>query len=153
MQNKKRNIALFIVIILAFSSIYFLFGFNPSQDEYKELSIEDVLDYTSNRNTIEDLSVTSELKSDHILNLLPELDGKFPEAKQICLDTLDRYLALPEKERLNFRLGRRAGLYEKLDDIYDAMKFQKVEQVINRITSETSSSIDDAIRQLMESFV
>jgi hypothetical protein len=105
------------------------------------------------RNTIEDLSVTSELKSDHILNLLPELDGKFPEAKQICLDTLDRYLALPEKERLNFRLGRRAGLYEKLDDIYDAMKFQKVEQVINRITSETSSSIDDAIRQLMESFV
>jgi len=103
--------------------------------------------------TIEELNVTSELKSDHILNLLPELEGKFPEAKQVCLDIIHRYLTLPEKERLNFRLGRRAGLYEKLDDIYDATKFQKVDEVINRITAETSSNVDDAIRQLMESFV
>jgi len=102
---------------------------------------------------IEELEVTSELKSDHILNLLPELEGKFPEAKQVCLDTIHRYLALPENERLNFRLGRRAGFYEKLDDVYDASKFQKVDQIINRITSETSNSVDDAIRQLMESFV
>ena len=103
--------------------------------------------------TIEELEVTSELKSDHILNLLPELEGKFPEAKQVCLDTIHRYLALPENERLNFRLGRRAGFYERLDDVYDASKFQKVDQIINRITSETPNSVDDAIRQLMESFV
>ena len=31
--------------------------------------------------------------SDHILNLLEELDGKFPEAKETMLATIDRYLA------------------------------------------------------------
>ncbi|MBM3148451.1 MAG: radical SAM protein, partial [Chloroflexi bacterium] len=104
-------------------------------------------------NLIEKLEVTSELKSDHVLNLLPELEGKFPEAKQDCLAAINRYLALPKKERLNFRLGRRAGFYEKLDDLYDAARYQKVDQIINRITKETSGAVDDAIRQLMESFV
>lgn len=102
---------------------------------------------------IEKLEVTSELKSDHILNLLPELEGKFPQAKQDCLAAINRYLTLPEKERLNFRLGRRAGFYEKLDDLYDAHRYQKVDQIVNRIAKETSGTVDDAIRQLMEAFV
>lgn len=102
---------------------------------------------------IEKLEVTSELKSDHILNLLPELEGKFPQAKQDCLAAINRYLTLPEKERLNFRLGRRAGFYEKLDDLYDPHRYQKVDQIVNRIAKETSGTVDDAIRQLMEAFV
>jgi radical SAM superfamily enzyme len=104
-------------------------------------------------NLIEKLEVTSELKSDHILNLLPELEGKFPQAKQDCLAAVNRYLGLPEKERLNFRLGRRTGFYEKLDDLFDANKYQKVDQIANRISKETSGTVDDAIRQLMEAFV
>ncbi|MBM3166930.1 MAG: radical SAM protein [Chloroflexi bacterium] len=104
-------------------------------------------------NIIEKLEVTSELKSDHILNMLPELEGKFPQAKQDCLASINRYLALSEKERLNFRLGRRAGFYEKLDDLYEAHRYQKVDQIMNRIAKETSGTVDDAIRQLMETFV
>jgi hypothetical protein len=102
---------------------------------------------------IEKLEVTSELKSDHMLNLLPELEGEFPQAKQDCLAAVNRYLALPEQERLNFRLGRRTGFYEKLDDLYDANKYQRVDQIVNRIAKETSGTVDDAIRQLMEAFV
>jgi radical SAM superfamily enzyme YgiQ (UPF0313 family) len=102
---------------------------------------------------IEKLEVTSELKSDHILNLLPEVEGKFPEAKTACLATINRYLALPSQERLNFRLGRRAGYYEKLDDLYDAHKHQKVEETIKRITSEVPDSVDEAILQLKASFI
>jgi radical SAM superfamily enzyme YgiQ (UPF0313 family) len=102
---------------------------------------------------IEKLEVTSELKSDHILNLLPEVEGKFPEAKTACLATINRYLALPSQERLNFRLGRRAGYYEKLDDLYDAHKHQKVEEAIKRITSEVPDSVDEVILQLKASFV
>src|SRR4030065_438708 len=71
---------------------------------------------------IEKLEVTSEFKSDHILNLLPEIEGKFPEAKSACLATINRYLDLPPRERLNFRLGRRAGHYEKLDDLSHTYK-------------------------------
>jgi radical SAM superfamily enzyme YgiQ (UPF0313 family) len=102
---------------------------------------------------IEKLEVTSQLKSDHVLNLLPELEGKFPEAKSACLATINRYLALPTQERLNFRLGRRAGYYEKLDDLYDAYKHQKVDETINHITSEAPDSVDELILQLKASSI
>jgi len=102
---------------------------------------------------IEKLEVTSELKSDHILNLLPEVEGKFPEAKSACLATINRYLALPPHEKLNFRLGRRAGHYEKLDDLYDTNKYQKINEAIKRITSEAPDSVDEVILQIKESFI
>src|SRR4030043_175389 len=102
---------------------------------------------------IEKLEVTSELKSDHILNLLPEIEGKFPEAKPACLATINRYLALPPRERLNFRLGRRSGHYEKLDDLYDTYKYQKLEEAIKHITSEAPDSVDEVILQIKESFI
>jgi len=102
---------------------------------------------------MEKLEVTSELKSDHILNLLPEVEGKFPEAKSYCLDTINRYLTLPSQERLNFRLGRRAGYYEKLDDLNDTYKYGRVNEAIRRITSEAPDGIDEVILQLKASFI
>jgi hypothetical protein len=102
---------------------------------------------------IEKLYVTSELKSDHILNLLPEVEGKFPEAKSNCLNIINRYLSLSTGERLNFRLGRRAGYYEKLNDLYDTHKYQKVDEAISRITSEAPDSIDEVILQLKARFI
>jgi hypothetical protein len=102
---------------------------------------------------IEKLDVTSELKSDHILNLLPEVEGKFPEAKSDCLAIINRYLTLSTAERLNFRLGRRAGYYEKLDDLHDTHRYQKVDEAIKRITSEAPDSIDEIILQLKASFI
>lgn len=102
---------------------------------------------------IEKLEVTSELKSDHILNLLPEVEGKFPGAKPACLDIIRRYLSLPPQERLNFKLGRRAGYYEKLDDLYDVHKYQKVDEIIRHINSESSGSVDEVIVQLKERFI
>jgi len=102
---------------------------------------------------IEKLEVTSELKSDHILNLLPEVEGKFPDAKPVCLDIINRYLALPSKERLNFRLGRRAGYYERLNDLHDEYKYQKVDEAISRVESEAPKGIEEVILQLKASFI
>jgi len=101
---------------------------------------------------IEKLDITSQLKSDHIMNLLPEIEGKFPEAKPACLATIDRYLALSPQERGNFKLGRRAGYYEKLDELYDAYKYKKVDEAIKSITSETTDSVDQVILQLKRGF-
>jgi radical SAM superfamily enzyme len=102
---------------------------------------------------IEKLDVSSELKSDHILNLLPEVEGKFPEAKSYSLDTINRYLTLSSQEKLNFRLGRRAGYYEKLDDLYDKHKYGRVDEAIRCITSESPDSVDEVIQQLKASFI
>ncbi len=102
---------------------------------------------------IEKLDVTSELKSDHILNMLPEVEGKFPESKAACLVVIDRYLRLPAQERLNFRLGRRAGYYEKLDDLFDTQKYAKVDEALKQLTSEAPDNVDEVIMQLKSKFI
>jgi radical SAM superfamily enzyme YgiQ (UPF0313 family) len=99
------------------------------------------------------LDFKGELKSDHILNLLPELEGKFPEAKQACMDTIERYLEMPLKERLNYRLGRRAGVYEKLNDIYDAAKYEKIDAAMRRVGADTTEKVDDLIEGMKKRFI
>lgn len=99
------------------------------------------------------LDFTGELKSDHILNLLPELEGRFPAARQACLDVVNRYLAMPLKERLNYRLGRRSGLYEKLDDIYNAEKYRRLDEAMNRVGADTTEKVDELIDEIKKRFI
>lgn len=60
-----------------------------------------------------------ELRSDHVLNLLPELAGSLPEDRGRLLAVLDAYLALPPRERAEFALGARLGVYRRLSDLHD----------------------------------
>ena len=101
---------------------------------------------------IENLQVTSHLKSDHILNLLMEVEGKMPEDKEKCLNIINEYLSLPDEERLNFKFGRRAGLYNRLADLSDSYKHDKIEQAIKRIRSQGSND-EEAIFRLKNSFI
>ncbi len=102
---------------------------------------------------IERLDCRSELKSDHILNLLPEVEGKLPEGKGKMLTTISQYLALPLSERTNFQLGRRIGYYERLDELQDAHKHEKVEQAIKRIESASPGGVAETIRTLKARFI
>jgi radical SAM superfamily enzyme YgiQ (UPF0313 family) len=101
---------------------------------------------------IENLQVTSRLKSDHTLNLLMEVKGKMPEDKEKCLDIINRYLSLPDEERLNFKFGRRTGHYNKLADLNDSYKHDKVEQTIKRLRAQ-GSSVEEMILRLKHSSI
>jgi radical SAM superfamily enzyme YgiQ (UPF0313 family) len=97
--------------------------------------------------------ITSHFASDHILNLLEELDGVFPEAKIRMLESIDRYLALPPAERENFRLGRRAGYYRTLDDMANPDLRARIDQIRSRIEQEHPGKLDQVISDLMEGFI
>jgi hypothetical protein len=60
-----------------------------------------------------------ELRSDHSLNLLSELEGSLPADKERLLGLLDEFLALPPHERAEFALGARSGVYRRLADRRD----------------------------------
>jgi hypothetical protein len=60
--------------------------------------------------------ITTTLVSDHILNLLEEVEGKLPEDKERILGVMDRYAALSDEERELFQLGRRGGALSRLDE-------------------------------------
>jgi radical SAM superfamily enzyme YgiQ (UPF0313 family) len=97
--------------------------------------------------------ISSRFVSDHILNLLEELEGELPAAKATMLAVIDRYLGLPQSDRENFRLGRRAGYYHSLDDLDNQNLRPQVDQVMRRIEKESSGSFDQIISELMESFI
>ena len=101
---------------------------------------------------IENLQVTSYFKSDHILNLLMEIEGRMPEDKERCLNIIDKYLSLPEEERLNFKVGRRVGLYNSLADLNDSYKHVHVEQAVNRLKAK-GSDVEEAVLSLKNSFI
>jgi hypothetical protein len=97
--------------------------------------------------------ITSRFTSDHILNLLEELDGTFPEAKEKMLETIDRYLGMNQDGRENFRLGRRAGFYRSLDDMENPDLRLRVDQIRKRIETEQPGNFERVVSELMESFI
>lgn len=97
--------------------------------------------------------IHSQITSDHILNLLEEVEGKLPDAKEKILAVIDRYRALPLEERENFRLGRRASFYRTQDDMDNPELRSRVDQIMQRVQAQFPGNMDAAISEIMESFI
>jgi hypothetical protein len=102
---------------------------------------------------IENLDCTSNLISDHATNLFQEIEGKLPESKPHFLKIIDRFLALDTEERMNYKLGRRLGVYLSLDDLGDDDKRSTVERFKNRLISSGREINDATVQWLMERFI
>jgi len=101
---------------------------------------------------IENLNCRSNFVSDHITNLLQEIEGKLPEDKEKMLAVIDRFQSLSDEERQNFRLGRRIGIYASLDDLGDPGKHGLVEQAVAKVAKD--GKVDEEILySLMERFI
>jgi hypothetical protein len=102
---------------------------------------------------VENLNCTSSFVSDHTTNLLQELEGKLPGDKGKLLATIDRFLDLSPKEKINFEFGRRLGIYCGLDDMKYPEKRQAIEQYIRQFTMSSPEDINNVIWGLMERFI
>lgn len=101
---------------------------------------------------VQELTVTSNIVSDHIENLLPEVEGKLPEDKGKILDAINRYLALPANEKLIYRLGRRAGYYNGLDDLNIPHKRSSVERLLMQI-QRRGEDVEEFIFNLKQGYL
>jgi hypothetical protein len=63
--------------------------------------------------------VDSRVKSDHILNLFQEIEGRLPHDREPMTAPIRRFLAMPAEEQLLYRVGRRTGIFSRLEDLYD----------------------------------
>ena len=96
--------------------------------------------------------ITSHLKSDHILNLFEDLDGIFPQDKARLAAMPQAFLALPEEERLLYRVGRRLGLFRGLSDLNNAAKTRRVQQYCQEMGIRPNN-IDYFIGEIMRRFI
>jgi radical SAM superfamily enzyme YgiQ (UPF0313 family) len=97
--------------------------------------------------------INSYVASDHILNLLEDLEGKLPEAKPALLSVIDRFLSLPREERLLFQLGRRLGLFRSLSDREDSELRSRALQLKEQVASRFGGDLEQAIRTLAERYI
>ncbi len=101
---------------------------------------------------LENLQGTGYFVSDHILNLLEEVEGKLPGDIPRMIGIIDRYLALPDDQRANFRLGRRMGFYRRLDELNDGDRYYQVEALLSGLKKEGQDP-DDMLTQRRGHFV
>jgi len=106
--------------------------------------------------------IRSTVVSDHILNLLEEVQGKLPEEKGKMLKVIDRYLAWPPEERLRFRVGRRLGYLRSLDDLQDPALSSRIDHIIGEVRRSIQEAqgkdgedpeIEKEIYGLMENYI
>jgi hypothetical protein len=96
--------------------------------------------------------ITSWIASDHILNLFEEIEGRLPEDKPRMLDVLDRFLALPPEEQMLYQVGRRLGLFGRVEDLALASRRRRAEDACRRF-GITPANADQAIDELMRRFI
>ena len=70
--------------------------------------------------------IDSNIVSDHIINLIPEVNGKMPKDKNKMIDAIDWYLNLSDEDKIIYRIGRRTGI------MYDSEAFNS-EALKNKI--------------------
>ena len=115
--------------------------------EFQPLNDEDILREINL--FIENMDVQGTyLASDHILNLLEELEGKLPMDKPIMLSEIRKYFELSSEDRLIFRLGRRCGAFRKLDDLADEEKYSRLKSVVDYYNTEGGNIEEDIIKAM-----
>jgi len=102
---------------------------------------------------IENLDCHSYFVSDHITNLLQELEGKLPDDKDKMLAAINRFQSLSPEERHNFRVGRRVGIYNELDDMDNPHQHELAEKAIEKLSDDGKKVSDETIYFLMERFI
>jgi radical SAM superfamily enzyme YgiQ (UPF0313 family) len=93
--------------------------------------------------------ISSEIHSDHIMNLLEDVHGKFPADKQKMLDTMDSFLDMNEDERESFIIGRRTGRIRFLADLRPDPEIDKIKLHIK----ENFNSIEEAMLALLRNYI
>ena len=96
--------------------------------------------------------ITSTVKSDHILNLFQEVEGRLPEDKERMTAPLRTFLAMPPEEQLIYMVGRRTGIFSKLEDLHDSELRNHAEKA-RTAYRVTLDNVDDFTLEMMKQFI
>lgn len=99
--------------------------------------------------------ITSVVTSDHIMNLLEEVTGKLPEDKERMLEVIRRYQALPDEDRLIYRVGRRGGAFRSTDDLEgDPATYGKIRRLLEQVRAEGGEEgVDRLITDMVDRYI
>lgn len=111
------------------------------------MTAEELLLFLENLN-----GITSTVKSDHILNLLQEVEGTLPHDKEGMMAVIQRFLAMDSEEQLRYQIGKRSGIFSRLDDLEDSGKRKNVEAICAEL-HVTPDNVDNIVAEMMKRFI
>ncbi len=97
--------------------------------------------------------IASEVVSDHILNLLEELEGTLPGDKERIIGVIDRFFSLSLEERMIFRLGRRMGIYRRLDDLADSHAYRRLGEILQGYRGREQRDLEGDLAKLRSRYI
>jgi hypothetical protein len=99
--------------------------------------------------------ITSTVTSDHIMNLLEEVNGKLADDKEKMLAVIQSYQDLSETDRLIYRAGRRGGAYRSTDDLKrDPATYQKIKNLLQEVAQkEGPDGVEHMITEMVDRYV
>jgi radical SAM superfamily enzyme YgiQ (UPF0313 family) len=108
---------------------------------------EELLLFLENLNGIE-----STVKSDHVLNLFSEVEGRLPQDKEKMISTVHHFLQLSPKQQMIFSIGRRTHRISKLTDLDDPIKVRHAKQMCAELGA-TIENVDDIADSIIKRFI
>jgi radical SAM superfamily enzyme len=97
-------------------------------------------------------TITSVLKSDHILNLFENLEGVFPDDKQQMMDVLRTFLSMDSQRQCLYQVGRRIGAFRCVDDMDNPVQMKRVVEACKEL-HVNPENVDHVIEELMNRFI
>ncbi len=97
--------------------------------------------------------ITSYYVNHHAVDLLMEARGQLPEDKPALLAIMDRYLNLPEDDRINYTLGKRLGTYGCLDDMADEGRRAAVGAKVREVAEAYPGRMEEVFHHLRAQIV
>jgi radical SAM superfamily enzyme YgiQ (UPF0313 family) len=94
-----------------------------------------------------------ELRSDHMLNLLQELDGSLPRDRERLIALLDDYLGWSRADQAAFAVGVRLGVFRRLADYDDAGRRQALDAHFESYEQPSPDELLQAASALRSRFI
>ena len=96
--------------------------------------------------------IASTVKSDHILNLFQEVEGRLPQDKAAMTRVIRDFLALAPEDQVVYQVGRRLGLFSRLADKGAPDRRERAEQACRQYGIH-AGNVDKTIDDLMKRFI
>jgi len=91
--------------------------------------------------------ISSIVKSDHILNLFQDLEGRLPQDQAAMLAILHEFLNMEPEQRRRYQVGKRLGILTRIRDMEDPVRMAMVEANYRSmgVTAENVDAIMDEL--------
>ena len=92
------------------------------------------------------------VKSDHVLNLFSEVEGRLHQDKTKMITAVRRFLQLSPEKQMLFSIGRRTHRISRLSDLDDPVKVGYAEQMCAELRA-TVETMDDIVDSIIKRFI